>query len=144
MKIRRAYLKDTAALAAVECTQPQAAGWGKAGFENELKQTCAVILCAQEASQIVGFIAARYVMESAEILNIAVHADWLRCGTGRNLLSEMFEVLKQAGVRFITLEVARDNAAACRLYQAAGFKVVNIRKDFYAAGRDAWLLKKIL
>ncbi|MBO7238313.1 MAG: GNAT family N-acetyltransferase [Elusimicrobiaceae bacterium] len=144
MKYRRALVSDAAALAAVERTQPQAAGWGEAGFIGELPQACAVIWCAEENGQVIGFIAARAAADSAEILNVAVQAGQLRRGIAKALLREVLNDLKEQGVRHVTLEVAQDNLPACALYKQAGFAMFNTRKDFYGPGRHAWLLGKEL
>ena len=94
MKLRRAVTQDASALAELEKTQPQAAGWGEQGLRTELQQTCSIIWCAQAADEVVGFVAARAVADSAEIVNIAVRADQVRRGIGKALLGEILAVLK--------------------------------------------------
>jgi ribosomal protein S18 acetylase RimI-like enzyme len=144
MKLRRAVLSDAGVLAIIEQTQPQAAGWGKSGFESELKLACSFILCAEQETQLVGFVAARFSVDSAEIENLAVLRGWERRGIGKQLLAEALLELKEQGVEQISLEVAKDNSAACALYQKAGFIKLGERKDFYGPGHAAWLLGKKL
>lgn len=144
MKIRRAVLTDAPALAAVEQTQPQAAGWGEAGFVSELKLKFSAVLCAQQEQEIVGFIAWRAAADSAEILNVAVRSDCVRRGIGQQLVAQALHELQKAGVRYVSLEVAQANAAACALYAKAAMKQLNERKDFYGPGRSAWILGKQL
>jgi len=144
MKIRCATWKDAAALAAVEATQPNAAGWGESGFASELRQTYSVIwcVCKIKNDEIVGFIALRGVAGHAEILNLAVHADYTQRGIGRVLLDHTLEVL--SGGWEISLEVAKDNLIACALYEQVGFEKLGVRKDFYGPGRDGWIYGKKL
>lgn len=144
MKIRRAVLADAQALAAIEQTQPHAAGWGKNGFVSELKLDFSIIFCAQEEAEIMGFIAVRFAADNAEILNVAVRAGRERRGIGGQLLQQTLDALKKAGVRRVSLEVAQDNSAACALYEKAGLKRLGERKDFYGPGRPAWILGKQL
>lgn len=144
MKIRLAQIADAPALAAVERTQPRAAAWAENGFKTELAQPCACIWCAEEAGEIIGFIAARVAADTAEILNVAVRADYTHRAVGRALLNEMLADLKRRGAREVSLEVAQDNAAACALYKQAGFAAVNVRKDFYGPRADGWIMRKDL
>ena len=144
MKIRRAVLADAEVLSAVEQTQPLAAGWGKSGFISELKLDCSVIFCAQQEAETVGFVAARFAEDNAEILNVAIRAGWQRRGIGQRLLRQTLDELKKAGVRQVSLEVSQDNGAACALYEKAGLKRLGERKDFYGPGRSAWILGKQL
>ena len=144
MNIRLATLPHAAALAAIEQTQPQAAGWGKAGFASELAQACSHIWCAERGGELVGFVAVRAVADSAEILNVAVHAHHTGRGVGSNLLNYVLQELARQGVRQVSLEVAQDNAAALALYTRAGFVRCSVRKDFYAPGRDGLILGKEL
>ena len=144
MIFRRAVLSDAAALAAAEQTQPCAAGWGESGFISELKLDCALIFCALEGAEVVGFVASRFTADTAEILNVAVRTPWQRRGVGRQLLMQSLTELKNGGVRQVSLEVAQDNAAACGLYEQAGLKRLGERKDFYGAGKSAWIVGKQL
>lgn len=144
MKIRPAVDTDAAALAAMEKSQPRAAGWGESGFAAEIKLPAALILCAQQDGQLIGFIAARAAGGVAEILNVAVLAGQEKRGIGRRLLTEMLVALKKQGVQQVSLEVAQDNTAACALYEKAGLVRLGQRKDFYGPGRSAWILGKPL
>ena len=144
MNLRRAVLTDTAALASLEQTQKRAAGWGKGGFETELAQPCALIWCAEKEEKLVGFIAARFAVDTAEILNVAVHPAYVRQGVARALLGQTLADLKQCGIGQVSLEVAQDNCAACALYKQAGFERLNVRKNFYGQGQNAWIMGKKL
>ena len=144
MIFRRALAADAAELFATEQTQSRAAGWGKDGFAAELKLSSSLILCAQEDGQIIGFIAARFAADHAEILNVAVQAGRERHGVGSQLLAQTLAELKKQGVRQVSLEVAQDNAAACALYEKAGLVRLGARKDFYGPGCPAWILGKEL
>lgn len=144
MWVRRATLVDAAALAAVEKTQPYAAGWGTNGFSSELVQPCAIIWCAISEEKQVGFCAARMAADTAEILNVAVLPAYAHQGIGTALLTHTLDDLQRAGVCQISLEVAQENQPACGLYTKVGFKQVNIRKDFYGPGKHAWILGKTI
>lgn len=128
-------------LAEVEASQPFAAGWKESGFAGEIPLPCAVILAAWDNGKIRGFICLRHAADTAEIVNLAVRADCVRQGIGRQLLQQVLLCAQKLGVRQVTLEVNEHNAAAIGLYKQAGFTVLGRRKNFYA-GADAWLMGK--
>jgi GNAT superfamily N-acetyltransferase len=55
-------------------------------------------------------------------------------GLGRRLMAALLESARAAGVRRLTLEVLRENAAALRLYEGAGLRVV---RDLLVLDRGA-------
>lgn len=140
MILRRALPSDAPALARVESTRPQAAGWGEAGFESELHQPYACVWCACEEGVMAGFAALRAAGGNAEILNVAVSPRFAGKGVGFALLSCALAELKKDGTWRVSLEVAQDNAPALALYKKTGFKILGRRKDFYGMGRDALVL----
>lgn len=140
MKMRRALPADAAALAALECRQPRAAGWGEKGFATELAQPCAYIWCAQEQGEILGFLALRCAAGCAEILNVAVAPHRTRQGIGRALLRQAFAALRAQAAEQVSLEVAQDNVPAQALYARAGLKPLGRRKDFYGSGCDGLVM----
>jgi len=144
VNIRQAIAADVLELATVEKTQPRAAGWGLAGFEGEIKQRCSFIVCAEQDNKLVGFAAVRFAADVAELVNVAVHSQYIRQGIARQLLQQIDCFLTQRQVRSVTLEVARDNSAAYHLYSSAGFKPLSVRKDFYGPAKDAVLMGKNL
>lgn len=131
-------------LAALEATQPQAAGWAKKGFETELTQPHAQIWIYTLQEQIIGFLALRSVGDFAEILNVAVHPRHTRKGLAQKLLNHALAQLAEKQVKQVSLEVAKDNPPAIALYTQAGFQTLGKRKDFYGPGRDGLIMGKDL
>ena len=58
------------------------------------------------------------------IQNIGVHPDCRDMGIGTGLLMKALAGFKEAGCRFVNLEVTVQNAAAIRLYERIGFQHV--------------------
>lgn len=136
MIVRLARPDEGAVLAALEALQPRAAGWGGDGFDTELAQSCARIWCAQEGNEMIGFVALRFAADMAEILNVAVCPARVRRGVGRALLNAAVDDLRSLGVQHVTLEAEEGNAPAERLYAAAGFAPLGLRRNFYGPGRN--------
>ncbi len=78
-----------------------------------------------------GFALARLAADEAEILTIAVDAQWQGRGVGRALMAEMLRRAGNAGARALFLEVDEDNAAALTLYRRLGFAKVGERPGYY-------------
>lgn len=72
------------------------------------------------------------------VLNLCVRESVRGRGIGRRLLDYMLDTARGAGARETFLEVRPTNAAAIRLYLAAGFEQIGIRRGYYQAvgGRE--------
>jgi [ribosomal protein S18]-alanine N-acetyltransferase len=94
-----------------------------------------------------GFILDLVIAADAEVLTLAVAADWRRQGIARALLEDLFDRARRAGAHGIGLEVATDNAAARQLYESCGFVSTGRRHGYYRRGggaEDALLFRRAL
>jgi ribosomal-protein-alanine N-acetyltransferase len=66
------------------------------------------------------------------INNMAIHPGWRGRGLGRLLLNKALAAAYALGVRRATLEVRRSNTAARRLYESAGFTMIDVRPNYYS------------
>jgi ribosomal-protein-alanine acetyltransferase len=131
MRIREAVADDVDALASIE-----GVGWTREAFAAEIGNG----LLAAEENGVVGFAAVRPVAGEAQVYMIAVAAGARRRGVGRALLSRGLDRAKSAGCDRATLEVSEKNAAAVKLYESFGFRVVGRRTKYYNDGADALLM----
>ena len=79
---------------------------------------------AWSAGTLVGLVAAYFNSEdkcTAYITNVSVLREWTGKGIARRLMNRCVEHAKASGIRRISLEVARDNTPAIRLYEKGGF-----------------------
>src|SRR3546814_294514 len=83
------------------------------------------------APEPIGLVFCRSVTDEGEILVLAVLPGHWRRGLGRMLLAAALERAVTLGLRRILLEVAVDNEPARALYEAAGFRRVGRRRDYY-------------
>ena len=81
--------------------------------------------------KVIGFAVSRMAADEAEILSIAVAANYRGRGLSRNLLLTHLGHLAGRGVRTVFLEVEENNQAARRLYDGTGFAVTGRRERYY-------------
>ena len=89
-----------------------------------------------------GFLLGRSVSDEAELLTLAVAPEARRMGVARALLAEFAHTSHARGAREAFLEVASDNAPAIALYASAGWQRAGTRRDYYAPGIDAMVMRR--
>jgi len=88
--------------------------------------------------QLLGFALGWWVVDELQLLAIATRPDARRRGVARRLLEALSAAARAAGGERVSLEVARNNVAAVRLYESSGYRVFNVRKHYYPeTGDDA-------
>lgn len=118
--------------------------WSKTDYENELLNESALLFVAQNNQTISGFISARLITSTVEILNIGVLPDFRRQGIGEKLLGIVLQQAKLSGAAESWLEVRAGNGAAQNFYLAKNFKVVGLRRNYYSNPlEDAVLMTSI-
>ena len=111
-----------------------------AALASDGRAVCFVALCDDRP---VGYISMYAVLDEGMINNIAVSPEYRRRKTATKLLHSLTGYCEEHGVRELTLEVRRSNAAAVSLYEKEGFLPVGERKNYYVSPReDALLYKK--
>lgn len=71
------------------------------------------------------------VLDECQLLNLAVLPAHQRQGLGTRLLAEVLQDVKRQGCSTCVLELRRSNATALRLYEAAGFRQLGLRRGYY-------------
>ncbi|BBF93801.1 GNAT family N-acetyltransferase [Blastochloris tepida] len=132
--MRPARAADSASLAELHATGFDR-GWSEDEFERLLTDPASVAHVAlgpDGPGDIIGAFLSRRAETEAEVLTVVVRPAERGFGVGRALLDHHLAALAASGVREVFLEVAEDNAVACRLYDGAGFVEVGRRKAYYA------------
>jgi ribosomal-protein-alanine N-acetyltransferase len=103
-------------------------------YEAELARpdVCFVYVIRVPDRPVAGFVAFWRVLDEMHINNLAIHPEWRRRGLGRRLLGGTMQAAARMGVRRATLEARRSNVPARRLYESAGFRLIEVRRDYYA------------
>jgi len=127
--IRSAALNDVPAILAIERQSPSAAHWTREEYNKLIGS--GVVLVAQEAGQLCGFVCAQAVAGEWEIENVVVAAEFLRRGIADELVRALIQRAKSEASA-ILLEVRESNLPARRLYEKHGFREVGRRRAYYS------------
>ena len=121
--------------------------WTPGLFLHELKLSFSRVYLARSgngARRLLGYICRWVVGDEVHILNIAVHPDGRRAGTGRALVQRVLDDAAAQGAVSVSLEVERSNQAAAALYRAMGFTETGLRRNYYGEGEDAIIMERQL
>ena len=141
--ITPAELEDAARLAALH-GEAFRRGWSTEEFEQLLVEHNVIVDRATAGARLAGFAVSRIARDEAEILSVAVAADFRGAGLARRLLDVHLRRLAGYGVGTVFLEVDERNTPARRLYAGFGFAQVGRRESYYAAAAAALVLRRNL
>jgi ribosomal-protein-alanine N-acetyltransferase len=134
--------------AIVEVAQASFANpWTRSMFAQELTHgsiSRAYVLRTPEHA-VAAFCTCWLVVDELHVNTLAVRPDCRRRGFARALMAHVLDEARAGGARRAILEVRRSNAAAVQLYQALGFTVESVRRDYYPnPPDDALVLASVL
>jgi ribosomal-protein-alanine acetyltransferase len=110
---------------------PEAAAWTPIGLAEALRNHPSYFLVAWRRQRIEGFVTGRQAMDEGEILNLAVHPDSRRKGTGLALVGALLDAFSGKRVTQVFLEVRSSNSAAISFYHYLGFRQIAARPAYY-------------
>ena len=99
---------------------------------------------AKIQNEVVGYVGVMTVLESADLLNLAVAEKYRRQGIAVALLQQVESFLQQLKVEVLHLEVRNSNVAAITLYERLGFCRIAQRPRYYADGETAAIYEKAI
>lgn len=99
---------------------------------------------AEVEGRVVGYVGLSVVFDTADVLLVAVIEKYRRRGVAKTLLSRSLDEAKENGAERAMLEVDVKNAAAIGCYLGFGFEKIAERKNYYGAGKDAFIMEKML
>ena len=106
--------------------------WSLQSIAGELTNPLALWLVAvTDAGTVAGYAGSQFVLDEADVMNVAVSPAERRSGTGSQLMLALMRELAGRGIRILTLEVRTSNTAAVSMYDRLGFKQVGRRTRYY-------------
>src|SRR5438874_2201928 len=116
--------------------------WAADSLRWELTSTdvARLYLMRDAAARLVAYCACWLILDELHINSLAVAEAWRRHGLARRLLRHVFSDAVTEGAASATLEVRQSNRAARALYEALGFRVEAVRRDYYQGPREDALI----
>lgn len=105
--------------------------WSEKSFLEEFENRLAVYYIAKEENKIIGYAGFWHVADEGDITNIAVKQEYRRKGIASCLIETIIKEADRRKLLLLTLEVRESNAAAIKLYEKFGFKIIGKRKRYY-------------
>jgi ribosomal-protein-alanine N-acetyltransferase len=144
MVIREMKLEDVPHVAAIEqlCFS---APWNENMIISSWESRLSCWLIAEIDGCVAGYVGSEAVLDSADMMNIAVAPAYRKRGIAEALIKALVEHLQQRDILFLLLEVRVSNAPAIALYNKLCFEQVGRRPRYYTNPReDALILRKEL
>ena len=138
---RRDDIEDVAAIERRAFSDPWSANSFRALFGNPLVH----FAVAEDmiTGKLLGYVVAWFVVDEAEIANLAVSDDSRRAGVGARLLDHALDIARERRGKVVFLEVRESNTAARGLYASRGFEVAGRRAKYYRKPiEDALVLRR--
>ena len=132
---------DIEAVHAIEAAVFTVDAWSAEQFWGELAQPTREYIVAEEVGVIVGYAGAYLLPPDADVQTIAVSDAAQGRGVGRLLLEELIAIAVRHECSQLLLEVRSDNASALGMYECFGFESISKRRDYYASGVDALIMR---
>ena len=141
--LRRARESDLPAILGIErvsFTDP----WSRSSFTALLEQPRVYFVVALDTGgTLLGYTIAWFVLDEAELANLAVAPDARGRGIGTLLLRGALEAVAARGCTSMYLEVRASNVPALALYTSHGFVEISRRKAYYKKPiEDALVLRR--
>ncbi len=141
-RIRSAILADVGAMVEIE-RRAFSDPWSETSFREALTSPWTFGLVGLSSRDIAGYLIAREVAGTGEVLNLAVAPEARRRGIGGALLRAGLGALRRRRVSEVFLEVRESNRSAQALYLSQGFRPVGQRAAYYRNPREDALVLRL-
>lgn len=115
--------------------------WGLLLYRHELLDLNTRAYVYKENDKVIGYIIAKYIGETSDLLQIAVHKDYQKKRIGYELLKYTWDNLVGEGVEEMILEVNAKHTSVVSFYESFGFETLYRRKNYYGPRKDALVMK---
>ena len=132
---------DIEAVHSIETAVFEVDPWSAEQFWGELAQPTREYVVAEDDGVILGYAGAYLLPPDSDVQTIAVSPTAQGRGLGRALLEELIAIAERHECTQLLLEVRSDNVSAIGMYERFGFESISRRRDYYASGVDALIMR---
>ena len=119
--------------------------WSPASFRSLLDNPHVFFAVATDDDVVAGYVVAWFVVDEAEVANLAVAPPSRGRRIGATLLDAALDAARARGVVSVFLEVRDSNAGARALYASRGFAQIGRRRGYYRKPvEDAVIMRRLL
>lgn len=133
------HVPEIAAIEAVSYRDP----WSESSFHETLVLADSSWVALIDDA-VAGYLITQWVLDEIHVLNIAVRGEYRRRSVGAKLMTHLFDLGVQRGMRDIFLEVRVSNVPAQELYRKFGFSTLAVRQHYYPDGENAFIMYRQL
>lgn len=105
--------------------------WSEKQILQQLNKTHAINLGIKVHDALVGYVLVGWVLDEAELYQIALLPEYRGGGRAQKLLAQLCQQLQLENIQRLLLEVREHNVSAIRLYESFGFIQDGRRKGYY-------------
>jgi ribosomal-protein-alanine N-acetyltransferase len=140
-KIRKLTRKNIENIYNISVQQFGSESWSLDQFKDCLKNKNYITYVILEEETPTGFLIAQDLIDSINLLLIAIESKHKNKGFASQLLAKLIKLSKEKKQK-IWLEVKETNLSAINLYKKFGFQNLYERKKYYKDGHSALILEK--
>jgi ribosomal-protein-alanine N-acetyltransferase len=146
IELTQMQTSDVAEVKALEDVLFPVDAWTHEMFHNEIAEigVSREVMVARLAGALVGYVSLRYAGAQGDVVTIAVDGSAQKQGIGTVMMNWLEAAAVRHGVTELFLEVRSDNIPAVAMYLARDFERIDLRRNYYAAGVDAYVMRKRL
>jgi len=97
-----------------------------------------------EDKEIIGYMSALTYDFSVEIIKFLIKKPYQNRGFGNKLFAYFYKQVRMSQKKLIILQVRVDNIIAVNFYKKLNFKIIQIIKNYYSDGADAYSMENIV
>ncbi|MEZ4357887.1 MAG: ribosomal protein S18-alanine N-acetyltransferase [Eubacteriales bacterium] len=141
--VRRARLFDISHINKIE-KQSFSMPWSfDSLFTDIFLNNLTAYFVAEVNSEIVAYGGMWMILGEGHITNIAVKPSYRLHGIGKAILKKLLETAIKNGIEMMSLEVRQSNENAIKMYEAAGFIKMGVRRNYYVLPIEhAYIMQK--
>lgn len=123
---------------------PKSIAYGRREMKMYLQAEGAYCLVAEIPGSVAGFIVTERARDLAHVITLDVLEPYRRQSIGSRLLEAAEQEAASHGATGIYLETATTNQAAIALWKKHGYRQVDVVRDYYGRGQNAYEMVKRL
>ena len=117
--------------------------WSKESFLSAVQDPLGINLICKVKGKVIGYVTSFMVLEEAYITNLLVERSHRRRGYATAMLHRVAQEVTRKKGKHLLLEVREGNFGAISFYREMNFRLIGVRKNYYAESQEDALLMEL-